>query len=240
MKLKLLSIIVLSMAVVTVEGLLPDTQTGKSSLLEPGSHKGKVIATMNSGGYTYVQFAENGKELWAACPQTEISVGDSITFSHAAPMKKFYSKTLDRTFESIFFVGRIKVKGREAEGLPKGHVPVNPVARKKITVEPGSVKKAQDGYTIAECYAKKDVLNGKVVKVRGRVVKFSPKIMGKNWLHIRDGTGEQGANDLTITTKESVQVGDLVLVTGKIVYDKNFGAGYRYPVIIEDASIAVE
>lgn len=245
MKLRLMSMIVLSTVLMTMfavitEGLLPDTQTVKGSFLEPGVHEGKVIATMNSGGYTYVQFEENGKKPWAACPQTDISVGDTIIFSHAAPMKNFYSKTLDRTFASIFFVGRIKVKGRTTGGLPEGHAPVNPVARGKITVEPGSVKKAADGYTVAECYAKKSALKGNVVKVRGRVVKFIPKIMGKNWVHIRDGTGQKGSNDLTITTKETVQVGDLILVTGTIVYDKDFGAGYLYPVIIEDASIVVE
>jgi hypothetical protein len=86
----------------------------------------------------------------------------------------------------------------------------------------------------------KDTLNGKTVNVRGRVVKFTPRIMGKNWIHIRDGSGKEGSNDLTVTTKNTASVGDLVLVSGKIAYDINFGAGYVYKVIIREASVTVE
>ena len=86
----------------------------------------------------------------------------------------------------------------------------------------------------------KDSLKGKKVNVRGKVVKFASQIMEKNWIHIRDGTGKEGSNDLTATSAETVNVGDVVLVSGEIAYNKDFGAGYVYPVIIEDASITVE
>ena len=83
-------------------------------------------------------------------------------------------------------------------------------------------------------------LSGKTVSVRGKVVKFSPKIMGKNWVHLKDGTGESGSDDLTITTAASVKVGDTVLVRGVVATDKDFGFGYRYELLVEDASITVE
>jgi hypothetical protein len=214
----------------------------KGAFLEAGAHRGKVISTMNSGGYTYIEFEENGKKLWVACSETKVSVGDTIEFSKAAPMRNFYSRTLKRTFKTILFVNRITVTGSKGAKprLPEGHGPVDRESGKKITVEPGSVKKAEKGYTVAECYAKKDSLAGKNVTVRGKVVKFTAKIMGRNWVHIRDGSGEEGSNDLTVTTKDTAAVGDLVLVTGKIAYDKDFGAGYVYKVIIEDASVIVE
>lgn len=215
------------------------------SFLEAETHKGKVTTTMDAGGYTYIEFEEKGKKLWAAAPKFVVSVGDTIEFSKAMPMKNFHSKTLNRTFESILFVGGIKVTG--AQGipsaqpvLPKGHIPVGKKTPTKITVKPGSIEKAENGYTVAECYSMKDSLEGKIVTVRGKVVKFTARIMGKNWIHIRDGTGNQGSDDLTVTSTDSVNVGDLVLVSGKIAYNRNFGAGYVYPVIIEDASIIVE
>lgn len=223
----------------------------KKAFLEKGGHRGKVLSTMNSGGYTYIEFDEDGTKRWAACRQADVSVGDTIEFARALPMTNFHSRTLKRTWKEIFFVRRVTVVGEKAgEGtgapaqLPEGHVPIgrdHKAAPKKITVEPGSVKKAENGYTVEECYLKKDSLAGKEITVRGKVVKFSAKIMGRNWIHIRDGSGGTGSNDLTVTAKDiMVQVGDVVLVTGKIDYNKNFGAGYLFPVIIEDASVTVE
>ena len=91
---------------------------------------------------------------------------------------------------------------------------------------------------MAEVHAGKASLAGKPVKVRGKVVKVSTGIMGKNWLHLRDGTGEAGSNDLTVTTAATAQVGDVVVVTGTVTVDKDFGSGYRYAVLIEDAQVA--
>ena len=222
----------------------------KKNFLEKGGHRGSVISTMNSGGYTYIEFDENGKKLWAACRQANVSVGDTIEFGRALPMKNFHSRTLKRTWEDILFVSRVTVVdaagGKAAEGtgkpaqLPMGHVPVGPKAPKIITVEPGSVKKAENGFTVEECYSKKNSLTGKRVAVRGKVVKFSTGIMKRNWVHIRDGSGKAGSNDLTVTSKDTVQVGDVILVNGTIAYNKDFGAGYLFPVIIEDASLTIE
>ncbi len=100
--------------------------------------------------------------------------------------------------------------------------------------------KAAGGETVAECLRGRAPLKGKDVKVRGKVVKFTPNVMGKNWIHIQDGTGAEGMHDLTVTTAATVKVGDTVVVEGPLSVDKDFGAGYRYPVIIEDAKVTVE
>lgn len=107
-------------------------------------------------------------------------------------------------------------------------------------IEPISVKKLDGGNTIAEIYAQKATLAGKEIKVRGKVVKFSAMIMGKNWVHIQDGTGKNSENDLTVTTSEIVKAGDTVIVIGKLSTDKDFGYGYKYPVIVEDGKVAAE
>jgi len=100
--------------------------------------------------------------------------------------------------------------------------------------------KPNAGKTVAELYAQKDDLSGKEVMVRGRVVKFSKNIMGKNWIHLRDGTGGKGTNDLTITTSAIATLGDIVVVSGVVVANKDFGYGYKYDIIIEDAIVTVE
>jgi len=107
---------------------------------------------------------------------------------------------------------------------------------KNIKVEKAA---GDNSYTISEAYAKSAALNKKQVAVKGKVVKFSQGIMGKNWVHIQDGSGDQqkGTHDLVATTQDTAAVGDIVTVTGTFAKDKDFGAGYSYKAIIEDAKV---
>jgi hypothetical protein len=107
-------------------------------------------------------------------------------------------------------------------------------------VDLSGIEKAADGVTVAELFATKDELAGQPVTLRGKVVKVNAGIMGTNWLHVRDGSGAEGANNITITTGQMADVGDLVLVTGVLTVNKDFGMGYQYDAIIEDAEIMVE
>lgn len=103
------------------------------------------------------------------------------------------------------------------------------------------IAKAEGGQTVADVYAGKTDLEGETVTVRGKVVKVNAGIMGRNWLHVRDGSGGDGTNDLTVTTSEPVPaVGDLVVISGAVALNKDFGMGYRYPVIVENAAVTVE
>jgi hypothetical protein len=109
------------------------------------------------------------------------------------------------------------------------------------TVDLSGIAKADGGKTVAEVFAEKDQLAGQPVIVRGKVVKSNPDIMGKNWLHVRDGSGAEGTNDLTVTTAGAVpSVGDTVVVKGALALNKDFGMGYQYDVIVEDAEVTVE
>jgi hypothetical protein len=109
------------------------------------------------------------------------------------------------------------------------------------TVDLSGIAKADGGLTVAEVFAGKDQLTGQPVVVRGKVVKSNPDIMGKNWLHVRDGSGAEGTNDLTVTTAGAVpNVGDTVVVKGVLALNKDFGMGYQYDVIVEDAEVTVE
>ena len=128
----------------------------------------------------------------------------------------------------------------EQAQLPEGaHPKLDPAqAAKDSKVTFTDIKKADK--TVGDIYAGQASLGGKEVAVRGKVVKFSAQIMGKNWIHVQDGTGQAGGNDLTVTTADTAKVGDTVLVTGKITLKKDFGMGYKYDLIIEDGTIKVE
>ena len=94
--------------------------------------------------------------------------------------------------------------------------------------------------SIAELYANKTVYAGKSVRLHGKVVKYNPNIMGKNWVHIQDGTEHEGKNDLTVTTKMTTKVGEEITVEGTVVLNKDLGAGYFYEILLEDATIVKE
>ena len=124
--------------------------------------------------------------------------------------------------------------------MPAGET--HPAPKAAAEVDLTGIAKAEGGKTVAEVFAEKDALAGKPVTVRGKVVKTNADIMGKNWLHVRDGSGAEGTNDLTITTAPGTMpnVGDTVLVTGNVSLNKDFGMGYTYDVLVEDAQVTVE
>jgi len=130
--------------------------------------------------------------------------------------------------------------GAMASRPPAGHGSMGGGKKPVVEVKAGDVTKADGGYTVLECFEMSDKLDGKTVTVRGIVVKFSQQIMNRNWVHIQDGTGAEGTNDLTVTTQDIVKVGDTVLVTGVLAKAKDFTMGYKYAAIVEEARVKVE
>ncbi len=194
---------------------------------------GKVVETMNSGGYTYVNIEKAGNNTWVAVTQTEISVGQDIAFKPGSVMTDFSSKSLNRTFDSIVFSGGIVGKDKPA--------PAATVSDMKPPAKTVKVKKAEgpDAYTVEDLYEKRSELDKKVIILSGTVVKFSSQIMGKNWAHLQDGSGDasKGTNDLVVTLQDTLAVGDTVTIRGTVSKDKDFGSGYKYAVIVEEASV---
>lgn len=229
----------------------PTTETAKSSAqtapaapeTAPGK-TGKVLETMDAAGYTYIQVDTGSETFWAAAPQFAAKVGDDVVVPEGMPMPDYHSKTLDRTFDIVYFVPNVLVGGAEnlSGEMPADHPSTD--ASKTVVeatdVDLSGITAAEGGVTVADVFAKKAELAGKTVAIRGKVVKFTPEIMGKNWIHLQDGSGEAGGNDLTVTTSAMAKKGDTVIVSGALVVDKDFGYGYAYDVIIEDADVTVE
>jgi hypothetical protein len=190
---------------------------------------GKVIETFNGGGYTYLRLATASGEEWAAVRETNIAKGEAVTVEAQMTMERFASPSLNRTFDRIVF-GTVATEG--AIGSASQHMQVAPAADVRV-------EKAAGGMTVAEVWAGRAKLDKNEVVVRGKVVKFRPDIMGTNWIHIQDGTGSaaSGDNDLTVTTSEVVAQGDTVTIKGTVAADKDFGAGYKYAVIVEKAIV---
>jgi sporulation protein YlmC with PRC-barrel domain len=212
--------------------------------------KGKILERLDAPPYSYLKLAVGKEQTWAAVPKTELAKGAEATVVNAMPMNGFESKTLNRKFDVVYF-GNLEgvgdAKPAAAVGKEQDANPANMAAQHaslaKGPTDVGDVKVEKatgaDARTVAEVYAQKAALKEKAVTIHAKVVKYNAGIMGKNWLHLRDGSGkaDKNDNDLTVTSQDVAKVGDVVLVKGVVRTDKDFGAGYAYPVIVEDAKI---
>ncbi len=206
-------------------------------------HSGKVLQTINSGGYTYIELRKkSGEKVWLAVPAAEIAVGSQQTFNPGMVMHGFESKTLKRVFDQIIFTEAVTpAKGKEKKDVsgtsPGSRGTVSPDVKVKVKKASG-----KNAYTVSELYKNRAKLNKKKVVVRGKVVKVSSNIMGKNWVHLRDGSGAHATGDfnLVVTSKSIPAEGEVVLVRGTLYKDKDFGGGYKYEVIIEEGEFTIE
>jgi hypothetical protein len=203
---------------------------------------------MDSGGYTYVRLKTSAGEVWIAATDLKTRAGERLTVGLDMPMENFHSRTLNRDFPLIYFVSRVAREGEALEapgprGMPMGashDSAVTSAAGPDAAAPPvAPVAPPPGGVAIADVWARRTALAGQAVLVRGQVVKANNAIMGRNWFHLQDGSGkaDDGTNDLTVTTADVVTVGDIVIVSGTLIVDKDFGAGYAYEAIIENATV---
>lgn len=206
-------------------------------------HKILVVEVIQTSNYTYLYVSENNQSYWVAISKQDVAIGDELLYldSAANEMVNFYSKELNRNFSSILFISRLT---NEPESMSMSSIPHDGMQNKAHSgrkVEPAQVAepvgKANGGITIAELFSNKSEYSGKKVKIRGTVVKVNNQIMGRNWVHLQDGTKNGEEYDLTFTTQEKVTLNDVVTFEGVVALDKDFTSGYFYPVIVEEATL---
>jgi hypothetical protein len=218
----------------------PDTtaQPGAPAAAGGDVLTGQVLEQMAVPPYVYLRIKTAQGEIWAAVPETTIETGTVVTLANSMLMTEFESKSLNRTFDKIYFGTLAPAGGAMAAtaGNPHAGVP-----QSTATVDVGQVEKATgaDAHTVAEVWARKASLEGKTVTVRGVVVKTNEGVMGKNWIHLQDGSGDgaQGTNDITVTTLDRAAKGATVTIRGTVRTNRDFGAGYTYAVMVEDAKV---
>lgn len=204
----------------------------------PGEHipiadEHKVVAeeALHTEKYTYVRVKENDEDFWIAIPKTDIEIGATYYYKGGLVKKNFPSREYNRVFETLYLVSGISkqpVGSAVDQALAQSQSP-------EAVAPPKEVKPAAGAVKIAEIVGNLSKYDGKTVKVTGKCVKINPMIMGRNWIHLQDGSANNF--DLTVTTTENVTLGDVVTMEGVIATNKDFGAGYRYNVIMESATV---
>ncbi len=207
-----------------------------STLLAKEQHQVKVEEVLQTSSYTYLRVAENGDDYWIAVVKMDAEVGENYYYKKGLEMKDFKSKELDKVFDQVLFVDKISATPL---GQNDKKLQVNDEKAKKAISEKQDIELQipEDATSIGELFKNSSKYNGKEIQVYGKVVKVNEAIMGKNWVHLQDGTNNNGKFDLTLTTNDKVKVGDVVTFQGVVTLNKDFGAGYFYELIVEEARL---
>ncbi len=195
----------------------------------------EVVAkeTLETQRYTYIRVEEDGQEYWIATMKQPVEIGSRYVFQRGLMKKNFFSPEHNRVFETLYLVSDFRPAGLPAAAATAQAANVSPEALLKV--DPAQINRPPGSLTLKELFSNKQKYNGQKVVVTGKVVKVNPMIMGRNWVHIQDGTVE--GTDLTVTTLENIPLGHIVSFEGVIALDKDFGAGYRYDIIMEGAVV---
>ncbi len=247
--------------VATAQAAMPQDKAAEVTTIP---HTGTVLETMDAAGYTYAKIKEGDNTYWIAGPKTTVAAGDVISFTEQMVMKDFTSKTLNKTFDYLVFANTIvpadthaaaaahkaaalpaskeahncdDCGSNDANGTQKSQTAQAAPSTDTVT-EVIKVEKLPNGFTIEELYTQKNDLNGTVVSFNAKVIKVSKNIMGKDWVHLQDGST---ANDITATgLNTTVSVGDTVTAKGTLKTDVDFGYGYFFPVIMEESTFTIQ
>jgi hypothetical protein len=191
--------------------------------------RGEVLEAQHVDAYTYLRLRTAKGDVWAAVARVPVHPGSKVTIFGPAEMRDFESRGLGRTFDTIYF----GVLGVEASGTgaPSG-------AGNQPVGAPVTPAEGPEARTVAQVVGGRLALQGRHVAVRARVDRVSRNVMGMNWVHLRDGTGTpaEGNYDVVATSRESPDVGEVVIARGIVRTDVQMGMGHAFKVLVENAS----
>ncbi|PTM05393.1 MAG: hypothetical protein DA405_04140 [Bacteroidetes bacterium] len=246
---KLLSLLLVSGMMACSNGPLkieeqnsPEAEQAAQSIFEkPGSNKAnsnkaehqvKALEILESDRYSYLRVSEGEDEYWIATIKGSFAEGETYIYGDGLYKTDYFSTEFNRSFDRIYLVSDLRAKNAPAAGASSidklvGIQQSSPISETDYDRE-GSIK-IKDLLANSEKYANKEV------QITAKVVKVNPAIMDRNWLHLKDGSFDDF--DLVATSMEGVPAGHIVTIKGTLVLDRDFGAGYHYDLIIENATL---
>jgi hypothetical protein len=194
--------------------------------------QGEVLEVKDVDPYTYLRLRTSNGDVWAAVPQAPVRPGSKVTIFGPAEMRDFKSRGLGRTFDVIYF-GALGVEAKDGAASAAATGAANQPVTERVPKAEGS-----DARTVAEVVGGRAALQDKPVTIRARVHRVNQNVMGKNWVHLRDGTGTPAEEnyDLLVTSAESPEVGKVVIARGIVRTDVDLGVGHAFKVLVEGAS----
>jgi len=219
----------------SARAVAPHAPMGSAPAAAAMSLEGKVAETMDVSSYTYLHIETSSGKVWAAVPKSQVAVGSQVAVDNAMKMGNFHSPSLNRTFDEIFF-GVLRGAPAPAASAAAATAGSTPASVPSVIAVPKA--SGANAFTVVELVQQADKLNGKPVVLQAMVVKVNAGILDRTWVHLRDGSGSESdkTNDILVTSTETPKVGEIVVVRGKLVTNKDFGSGYSYKVMVEEGA----
>jgi hypothetical protein len=213
-------------------------EINSSENLSEDLHTVVVNEILTATRYLYLNVSEGNEQFWIAVRKQEVNVGETYYYKRALLKTNFESKENNKVFEKIYLVTKLVSANHGNEQETKiNNIDISEVtdvnkskaekveSSKSIVTVEGSVK-------IAELVENISKYEGKTVQVSGKCVKINPGIMNRNWIHIKDGSKDD--YDLVITSDTFVAEGTMITMKALVSVNKDFGAGYKYDLILEN------
>ncbi|MEN8125360.1 MAG: GW dipeptide domain-containing protein [Bacteroidota bacterium] len=198
-------------------------------------HKVIIKEIITATKYTYLNVQENDKQFWIATRKQDVNKGGTYYYNGGLLKTNFESKEHNKIFDTIYLVTSLV---QEIHGInsPKTDTQISKQnIKEKPTASSEKIIKQEGSITIADLVENSKKYEGKTVQISGKCVKINPNIMGKNWIHIKDGSKDD--YDLIITSDKFVKEGTMITIKATVTLNKDFGAGYKYDLILENGII---
>ena len=200
-------------------------------------HMVVVMEVLKTTKYVYLKVKENEEQFWIAARKQDVNIGETYFYKGGLLKTNFESKEHNKVFDKIYLVTSL-VQSNHGSNTSNGSLSaqgsVENINEASSTKE--EIKSNQSGsIKISELVKNYKEYEGKTVQISGKCVKINPNIMGINWIHIKDGSKDD--YDLVITSNTFVQEGSLITMKATVTLDKDFGAGYKYDLILENGTI---
>lgn len=203
-------------------------------------HTVTVKEVLPTSKYVYLNVQEGEEEFWIATQKQEVKEGETYFYRGGLLKTNFESKEYNRIFDKVYLVSKIVPANHGGGG--KGVIETHSVDETLPTENPNTAKADSErnivkegSIKIADLVANPESYAGQTVQISGECVKVNPNIMGRNWIHLKDGSKDD--YDLVVTSILQVMEGQIVTMKGKVSLNRDFGAGYRYDLIIEDGTM---
>lgn len=210
------------------------THTQSNQLLSNEMHEVLVMEILPTTKYVYLNVKENDKQYWIATRKLDIKIGETYFYKGGLLKTNFESKEYNKVFDKIYLVTSL-VQANHGGSTESNELETEQSTNKNTTTDTKTIIVKSGSIKISELVENYKKYEGKTVQISGKCVKINPNIMGRNWIHIKDGTKDD--YDLVITSNTFVKEGSMITIKATVTLNKDFGAGYKYDLILENGII---
>jgi len=218
----------------------PSTQviTSTNQSFSDELHTVSVNEVLQATRYVYLNVSEGNSKFWIATRKQEIKKGETYFYRGGLLKTNFESKEYNKVFDTIYLISNLVSQdhSKHTDNLNTSVQKSAPTAQKEdIPTHTDKIVEHKGTIKIAELVKDPKKYEGHTIQLSGKCVKVNPNIMKRNWIHLQDGSKDDF--DLVITSNTFVPEGSAITIRATVVLNKDFGAGYKYDLILENGTL---